>query len=347
MTRRTRTLFAAAALTLTAVLAASSQAQTERAHFTQAESSQKFALIITGPTVGADNEQKFRQLSQSLHDVLGRDYGYGSASIVLLSGEASAARVDGAADREGIGRALEQLRARMNGNDQLAVFLLGHGTGSDDEAKFNIHGPDLTGIEFAALFDDFIEQDLIFVNTTSASYGFSTALAREIAGEGRIVVSATRSSAEKFDPFFPRYFIEGLSEHRADRDKNSRVSLLEAFNYAKNNVDAFYEEQGRLAAEHAGLDDNGDALFALDPAPGEADGGLAEIAFFDAIGADDSELSPERRALKRQMQSLEREVLLLRGRKAELLEDDYWKQFETLLLDLARTTEEFNAKPSP
>jgi hypothetical protein len=105
--------------------------------------------------------------------------------------------------------------------------------------------PDLTGAEFARLFDAFIQQDLIFVNTTSASYGFSTALAREIAGEGRIVVSATRSSSEKFDPYFSRYFIEGLSERRADRDKNSRVSLLEAFNYAKNNVEEFYEESGQ------------------------------------------------------------------------------------------------------
>ena len=44
------------------------------------------------------------------------------------------------------------------------------------------------------------------------------------------------------------------------------VSMLEAFEYAKANVELWYEEQGRLASEHAGLDDNGDALFSLDPA---------------------------------------------------------------------------------
>ena len=46
------------------------------------------------------------------------------------------------------------------------------------------------------------------------------------------------------------------------------------------------------------------------------------------------------------MQTLERSVLLLRGQKAEYLESDYWAQLETLLVDLAKTTEEFNVEKS-
>jgi hypothetical protein len=332
-----------------AMLAQSGVAQTyERELFAQSAAARKYALIITGPTVGAENEAKYRQLTLSLHDVLGRDYGYGSEQIELLYSAPQAAstetdsRVDGVADRQGLRDAVARLKNKMKRGDQLAVFLLGHGTGSDDEAKFNIRGPDVTGTEFAALFSAFTEQDLVFVNTTSASFGFSRALASAVAGEGRIVVSATRSSAEKFDPLFSRYFIEGLSERRADRDKNSRVSLLEAFNYARNNVQSFYDEQGRLAAEHAGLDDNGDAQFTLAPAPGEADGSLSEIAFIDAQSIDELNLTEEQLILKRRMQSLEREVLLLRGRKSEFLEDDYWQRFEELMLSLARTTEEFS-----
>ena len=330
------------------LLASNASAQnTPREFFAQTAAAKKVALIITGPTVGADNEAKYRQLTLSLHDVLGRDYGYASDQIELLysdpKGESAEAdeRVDGVANREGIEQAVAKLSAILNRGDQLAVFLLGHGTGSDSEAKFNISGPDVTGAEFAGLFSAFTEQDLIFVNTTSASFGFSRALADAVAGEGRIVISATRSAAEKFDPLFPRYFIEGLSERRADRDKNSRVSLLEAFNYARNNVQDFYDEQGRLASEHAGLDDNGDAQFTLAPAPGEADGSLSEIAFIDAQSDDESSLSAEQLALKRRMQALEREVLLLRGRKSDFLEDDYWQRFEELMLSLARTTEEF------
>ena len=326
-------------------LTAIGQGAGERELFAQSSTTSKYAMILTGATVGQENDAKFRQLSLSLHDILAKDYGYSSAGIELLLSEPNAdSRADGISDRQGIVTSLGRLREKLKTGDQLAVFLLGHGTGVDDEAKFNLRGPDLTGVEFARLFDDFADQDLIFVNTTSASYGFSTALAREVAGEGRIVVSATRSSSEKFDPYFPRYLIEGLADRRADRDKNSRVSLLEAFTYAKNNVEEFYEESGRLAAEHAGLDDNGDALFALAPAPGQSDGSLAEIAFIDAADANDDTLSAERLALKRRMQTLERNVLLLRGRKAEYLERDYWLQLETLLVDLAKTTEQFNVQ---
>lgn len=329
-----------------AMLAQCAVAQTtERELFAQSAEARKYALIITGPTVGVENKAKYRQLTLSLHDVLGRDYGYGSEQIELLTGDAQSdadSRVDGVSDRQGLQDAVARLENAMKQGDQLAVFLLGHGTGTDQEAKFNLRGPDVTGTEFAALFAGFTEQDLVFVNTTSASFGFSQALASAVAGEGRIVVSATRSSAEKFDPLFSRYFIEGLSERRADRDKNSRVSLLEAFNYARNNVQSFYDEQGRLAAEHAGLDDNGDAQFTLAPAPGEADGSLSEIAFIDAQSDDELNLTEQQLVLKRRMQSLEREVLLLRGRKSEFLEDDYWQRFEELMLSLARTTEEFS-----
>ena len=118
--------------------------------------------------------------------------------------------------------------------------------------------------------------------------------------------------------------------------------MLEAFNYAKNSVAQWYEEQGRLAAEHAGLDDNGDALFSLNPGAEEADGRLAEIAFIDTLVESNKGLTEQAVRLKSSMQEIERSVFILRGRKADFLEADYWRQMETLLVDLARTTGRFN-----
>jgi len=46
--------------------------------------------------------------------------------------------------------------------------------------------------------------------------------------------------------------------------------------------------------------------------------------------------------LKSRVQELERSVFILRGRKADYLEDDYWTQMEELLIDLARTTGQYN-----
>ena len=246
-------------------------------------------------------------------------------------------RVDGVANREGIEQSLSDLAGRAETGDQVTLYLIGHGSGAEEEAKFNIVGPDITGVEFAAMLAQFEEQDLVIVNTTSASYGFSTSLS----SEGRVVISSTRSPSERYDPIFSNYFIEALDGRNGDRDKNNRVSMLEAFEYAKNNVEAWYEEQGRLASEHAGLDDNGDALFALNPTVDAVDGRLAEIAYIDTLVDDSANLTPMGRELKAQMQDIERSVFILRGSKQDFLEAEYWQQLERLLIDLARVTGQF------
>jgi hypothetical protein len=46
--------------------------------------------------------------------------------------------------------------------------------------------------------------------------------------------------------------------------------------------------------------------------------------------------------LKSKVQEVERAVFILRGRKADFLEDDYWSQMEDLLIELARTTGQYN-----
>lgn len=336
------------AVTLTVLLACAASAQGDgdsdaNNFFLDRAESTKYAVILAGPTVGDENKSKFRQWAFSLHDILARDYGYSSDTISLLfdRGDTEGAggqRIDAACDLAGIQAELARLQSVVKTGDQITIYLIGHGSGAEEESKFNIVGPDITGVQFAEMLDVFDQQDMVIVNTTSASYGFSASLS----SEGRVVVSSTRSSSEKFDPVFSNYFIEALDNRNGDRDKNNRVSILEAFNYAKSSVEEFYEEQGRLSAEHAGLDDNGDALFSLNPTTAEIDGRLAEIAYIDNLIDDTAGLPTEAIPLKSRMQELERSVFILRGRKAEFLEADYWQQMEELLVDLARATGQFN-----
>ena len=187
----------------------------------------KYAVIMAGPTVGETNQTQFRQWAFSLHDILARDYGYSSDSIILLYDKGHTdsigdERIDGACDRGGIEQGLASLAARVSTGDQITLYLIGHGSGAEEESKFNIVGPDITGAEFAELLDQFKDQSIAIVNTTSASYGFSTSLS----GEGRVVISSTRSPSERYDPIFSRYFIEALDNRNGDRDKNNRVSML-------------------------------------------------------------------------------------------------------------------------
>ena len=327
---------------ITIVNAQTSALEEANDYFLDSPDTGKFAVIMAGPTVGEANQTQFRQWAFSLHDILARDYGYTSDSITLLYDKGKTdslgeGRIDGACDRKGIEEGLAALASKVNTGDQVTIYLIGHGSGVEEEAKFNIVGPDITGSEFAGMLDQFKDQDIVIVNTTSASYGFSTSLS----GEGRVVISSTRSPSERYDPIFSRYFIEALDNRNGDRDKNNRVSMLEAFEYAKSNVEAWYEEQGRLASEHAGLDDNGDALFSLNPIVDAADGRLAEIAYIDSAVDEFSGLDPRAMQLKFHMQELERDIFILRGRKQDFLESDYWQEMESLLIELAIVTGQF------
>jgi len=318
----------------------------EDVFFLNDPASQKHVLIITGAGASQDIKARFWQWSASLHDILSRDYGYNKDTITLLfadggEGDEVDFRIDGSSRREDIESTVARLSSQLNTGDQLSIVMIGHGSSTDESAKFNIVGPDITGVEFASLLQGFNQQDLVIINTISAGYEFSSALS----ARGRVVLSATRSRAERYDPMFAQYLIEALDSHAGDRDKNTRISVLEAYIYASQSVLGWYSDQGRLPTERAVLDDNGDGVFSLEPASGGGDGSLAEIAYFDLSRAADSKQSAQAQQLHSQMQDLERSIFLLRGQKANYLEEDYWQQLETLLIDLARTTGRYNELP--
>ena len=330
------------------VLATSALAQSgdqEDVWFRGGPEAARHALIITGAAASDEIRARFSQWSNALHDVPARDYGYSSDTITLLLDDGSTAgtnpRVDGSSRREDIEAAVNRLQQTLAAGDQLTIVMIGHGSSSDAAAKFNIVGPDITGAEFATLLAAFRQQDLVVINTTSGSFEFSAALA----APGRVILSATRTRAERYDPMFARYLIEALDARTGDRDKNGRVSVLEAWTFASQSVQGWYSEQGRLPTERSVIDDNGDGNFSLEPSASAGDGSLAEIAYFDNHSAGPQKSSPEARALLAEMQELERAIFLLRGQKANYLEEDYWTRMETLLIDLARKTGRYHELP--
>ncbi|MDX1490663.1 MAG: hypothetical protein R3332_05215 [Pseudohongiellaceae bacterium] len=328
------------------VASAQPQGGNEDVYFRNRADASKYALIVTGPGASEEIGIRFWQWSVALHDTLAGDYGYSSDSIVLLNDDGTAlgnrsTRIDGSSRREDIERAIADLRQRLEPGDQLTVFLIGHGSSLTEDAKFNIVGPDITGVEFSQLLDGFQEQDVVVINTTSASYEFS----EDLSSRGRVIVSATRSRAERYDPVFAAYLLEALTNRAGDRDKNGRVSVLEAFTYASQSSLAWYRDQGRLPTERAVLDDNGDQTFAMEPGPGAGDGRLAEIAYFDWPNMVELKSSPQAQQIYAQMQDLERTIFLLRADKQNYLESDYWARMEELLIELAMKTEQYNDLP--
>jgi len=148
--------------------------------------------------------------------------------------------------RDAILQYFENLKTGSSGSDQVALYLIGHGSYDDHEYKFNIEGPDLTGEDIAGMLDSLPSTSQLLVNTSSAS-GAMADLAQD---DNRMLILATRSGVERHATRFGNYFAAALTDPTADIDKNQIVSAAEAFSFAKRQVDDYFERNGQLATEH-------------------------------------------------------------------------------------------------
>ena len=139
------------------------------------------------------------------------------------------------------------------GEDPLWVILIGHGTFDGESAKVNLHGPDISATEINTALQRF-ERPVLVVNCTSASAPFIN----KLSGPNRIIVTSTRSGFELNYSRFGKYMSQAIADPTSDLDKDGQTSLLEAFLRAAAGVAEFYKQEGRLASEHALIDDNGD-----------------------------------------------------------------------------------------
>ena len=148
--------------------------------------------------------------------------------------------------REDVLQYFDKLKSRISGDDQVALYLIGHGSYDDHEYKFNIQGPDLTGEDVAGMLDGLPSTSQLLVNTSSAS----GALAEVAANDHRMLILATRSGVERHATRFGNYFAAALNDPAADLDKNQIVSAAEAFSFAERQVDDYFDRNGQLATEH-------------------------------------------------------------------------------------------------
>ena len=122
---------------------------------------------------------------------------------------------DGPPDRERLRTALAEKGTA--GLEPLWVVLIGHGTFDGREAKFNLRGPDVTDIELAEWLKP-IRRPLAIINGASASGPFLNRLS----GEGRVVVTATRSGDEQNFARFGGYIAEAIADPAPTSTRTAR-----------------------------------------------------------------------------------------------------------------------------
>jgi hypothetical protein len=302
-------------------------------------------LVISG--LGGDEEY-----STSFHDwstsllASASAAGIPEENLVYLAEDPARdpARIDGDSRKETIETALREIAARAGAEGELWIVIFGHGSARGNDTTVNLPGPDLSGAELGAILDRLPVGKVVVANASSASGDF----VRLLSAPERAIVTATRSVSERHAPVFGRFFVEGFAENKADVDKDERVSLFEAFEYARLAVERSFAADQRMATEHALLDDNGDRSGSLQALrSGEGDGLAASRLFLGAGRGAAEASSPELAQLQAKKDELEGRIAELRGRRASLAEDLYLEELESLLLELARTNEAIERLDAP
>ena len=282
-------------------------------------------VIVSGLGGEPKYSRLFSELSVALADAAQQRAGLSDSAITWLgeTNPAGSRWYRGASRRENIERVLGRLAERPDGNEQLVLVLIGHGSGEGQDTRISLPGADLTAADFARLLAAFGTRRVAFMNLTSASGDMLSLLA----APQRVVLTATKSAFERNESQFGRFFVDAFAKDGADTDKDGRVSLQEAFQYADAETKRFYETEGRLATEHAQM----------------ADANQLARRFFLSSGAvatagpgSDTRLA----ALYAERSTLDEQIEVLKKRKMQMSADAYERELEQVLLSLAITSRE-------
>lgn len=277
-----------------------------QAEATESGSSQPLCIVLQGLGGTEEFDETFTAWAEKLTSLCREQLG---AVTVHLDGRSGR--------RESL---LDRMRQALTSPaSPIWFFLVGHGNWDGRTYRFNIRGPDLKTEDFVSLFGAERDRPTFLVLGTSSS----APLAEALTGARRVVVSATRSPGERYPPLFFSFFLEGAASAEADRNMDHRVSLEELLAYCREKVESWYQERNQIQTEHP-------TLYA-----GETDSHLASLAYLSRP-PERSYRTLEAKRLAPERTRLEREIEALKLRKPEMDGEEYYRQLERLLVELAQ-----------
>lgn len=280
--------------------------------------------------IGAPGEDRFEEGFRSAANAWEKAAASTNAAITIVGLDES--------DQQDLSRIEEWVTSLKNETAIPAwIVYIGHGTHTQRNTLLNLRGPDLSADTLGDWLDP-LERTLIFIHGGSASAPFINRLSKT----NRILMTATRSGTELNYARFGERFAQVIASREGDANQDGQVSLLEAFVATAQSVEQFYEEEGRLASEHALIDDNGDAVgtpsdwfrgerLIKQPKDDSIPDGFRsrQIAFI--ASEQERLLTPDQRFAR---DRLEAELESLRSKKSAMDQNEYYQKLENVLLKL-------------
>jgi hypothetical protein len=263
---------------------------------------EKYALLYSG---GINKDKAYMRYWNDLslyYNMLVWQFGYDPDNIVVVYkngvAEDNSMPVHYAANLDGVATAFNYLRDVMGFNDQFFLFMTNHGgtwtdVGSPDPTDEEPAGDqvDETTFYYNEAVGIFDEQFVSWVNnlrfarmTCVMEQCFSGGFIYDLRGNNRVIVSAANEievsyGGAKYDEFamlfaaaLVGFHLETGAAVDADTDNNGKVSILEAFLYAKG---------ADPHPEHPQFEDNGDGIPVGTPnTGGTIDGAYGATIYF-------------------------------------------------------------------
>jgi hypothetical protein len=304
-------------------------------------SAQEAHVLIVAGLGGEDvYRQSFIEWGTQLADAA-IEAGVRPENVVFLAEnpEAAPQRVRARSTKEEVERAFQEIAERAAPEDRVLVVLIGHGTGSGGESRVTLPGGSLMLTDYARLVDLLAPRLVAFVNVASASGDFVPVLA----GDSRVVVTATRSPQQRNATLFGGHFVRAFSGEGADLDRDGRVSLLEAFEYGRQETERHYRDRGLISPEQALIEDRAEGSGVPLPMEEDSVGTLASRFFLESVvpttvaGSANAE---RLRELYLRQEALEVEIATLGQRRSSMEPAAYQAALEPLLLELASVGQE-------
>ena len=211
-----------------------------------------YHVIVAGNGGGEPYVERFETWGQQLRTVLVDRIGQDSARVYLLTESGKGA--NGRSSLSEIQKVFRQTGQKVTKQDDVFVYLIGHGSYRRGVAKLNIPGDDVTADHLRDWMNRWSARRVVVINAASTSAAFVNVLS----GRGRIICTSTRSTEERNAPRFMGFFIQALEDGSADQNRDERISVLEICRQAALLTQAWYVGEGYLETENALLDDNGD-----------------------------------------------------------------------------------------
>jgi hypothetical protein len=142
---------------------------------------------------------------------------------------------------ENVRNAFKKLKDAMKSGDRLIVLMVGHGQTNEPVGKFCLPGPDLDAEELAKMLDALATTNVVLLHFAGGGAEFQQKLGRK----GRVIVCASGKLGEGNQVYFAEFFLRAYETKAADENKDGKITLLEAFNWAGHETVNWYHRQYR------------------------------------------------------------------------------------------------------